>query len=131
MILQLVILLLPSMVISIPLDHEDEQMFIPMDVHHGRSRRRTLPGSRDVSPLAFLNSPFVRRGHADPERPLFQGVLGNVPKDPMDEEALRRKKVWENAITKTRPEQVLPIGHDSLKRSRCNALPFVQVKHLC
>nr|DBA30010.1 TPA: hypothetical protein GDO54_006048 [Pyxicephalus adspersus] len=48
----------------------------------------------------------------------------------MDERALQRKLTWQKAIikevTRSHPDQVLPIGHDELKRSRCNALPFIQ-----
>ncbi|XP_040270927.1 DAN domain family member 5 [Bufo bufo] len=48
----------------------------------------------------------------------------------MEQGAAQRKMIWENAIrketTKSRPDQVLPLGPDALKRSRCNALPFIQ-----
>ncbi|KAM9311146.1 DAN domain family member 5-like [Gastrophryne carolinensis] len=51
----------------------------------------------------------------------------------MEEEAFHRKLVWENAIkketTRAHPDQVLPIEQDALKRSRCNALPFIQNIH--
>ncbi|XP_018429967.1 PREDICTED: DAN domain family member 5-like [Nanorana parkeri] len=129
-LLQFVILLLPAVVTSAPFDNEEGSTYIPMDFHHGRPRTSSVGGSNGVSPLAFLNSPFVRRGKADPEKPLFQGMLGMVSRDHMDEGALRRKVVWENTIkkekTRSHPDQVLPIGQDALKRSRCNALPFVQ-----
>ncbi|KAM5170039.1 DAN domain family member 5-like [Mantella aurantiaca] len=126
MFLQVVILLLPAIVTSVPFNNEGS-MFIRMGANHGRPSH---VDSHGVSPLAFLNSPFVRREQAGSAKPMLKGKFGMVSKDHMDEEALKRKMVWENAIKKEKAksytDQVLPLRQDSLKRSRCNALPFVQ-----
>ncbi|NP_001037924.1 DAN domain family member 5 isoform 1 precursor [Xenopus tropicalis] len=75
----------------------------------------------------FVDLPLFRQNR----RKISQNfILHSDPREHMDEEALRRKLVWESAIRREKmrshPDQVLPIGQDALKRSRCHALPFIQ-----
>ncbi|KAG8441381.1 hypothetical protein GDO86_006932 [Hymenochirus boettgeri] len=73
------------------------------------------------------------------ELPLFKKREGKVspnfiphksPNEHMDEDALSRKLVWERAIRREKmrshPDQVLPLGQEALKQSKCHALPFIQ-----
>lgn len=126
-LLQFVILLLPAIVTSTPFN-KGVPTLIQLDAYHGRSRFNSVAEPHGVSP-------FVRKGKTDSEKPLFQGMPGMGSKDNMDEAALRRKMVWENHIKKERPrkypDQVLPLAQEVLKRARCNAMPFVQVKIVC
>ncbi|KAM4749185.1 DAN domain family member 5-like [Rhinophrynus dorsalis] len=81
-------------------------------------------------PGSFLNSPLFRLNQIRESQFAFNKIPGAGPRGQVDEEGLKRKLVWENAIRKERPrshpDQVLPIGQDALKRSRCHALPFIQ-----
>ncbi|XP_077329591.1 DAN domain family member 5-like [Lithobates pipiens] len=127
-LLQFVILLLPAIVGSTPFNRGVPSL-IQLDAHH-RARFNSKAEAHGVSPLAFLNSPFVRKVKTDSVKPLVQGMAGMGSRESMVEAALRRKMVWENHIKKekprTYPDQVLPLTWEALKRSRCDAMPFVQ-----
>ncbi|XP_040202429.1 DAN domain family member 5 [Rana temporaria] len=128
-LLKFVILLLPAIVTTAPYNKAGPTL-LRLDTLHGRSRFSSKAEAPGVSPLAFLNSPVVRKGEADSEKPLSQGIQGRGSRDSMEEAAFRRKMVWENNIkkekTRSHPDQVLPLAQEALKRSRCNAMPFVQ-----
>ncbi|XP_063787329.1 DAN domain family member 5 [Pseudophryne corroboree] len=124
---QFLLLLFPLVASSAPFGEEDGSAFRNLDTPNGRAPAH-LGGPHRVPPLSFLNSPFFRRRQVEAPRPVMPSV---AHRDRMDYEALRRKMVWEKAMqqdkARSRPDQVLPIGQDALKRSRCNALPFVQI----
>lgn len=130
--LLLLILLAASSVTSKPFLEDEGSAFISLDASHGRSQMTSVFGDHRVEPLSFLNNPFIRRDktHSSSYKPVFQGMPRVPAKDHMEEGALQKKLVWENAIRKEKPrshpDQVLPLGQDALKRSRCNALPFIQ-----
>ncbi|XP_075715148.1 DAN domain family member 5-like [Rhinoderma darwinii] len=127
--LLLFILLAASLVSSAPF-LEEGSAFKDLDTNHGGPQVTSFFGTQRVQPLSFLNNPFIRRGKIDSFKAVSQGMPRVPPNNPMEEGALQRKLVWENTIqrekTRSRPDQVLPIGQDALKRSRCNALPFMQ-----
>ncbi|XP_075061152.1 DAN domain family member 5 [Mixophyes fleayi] len=122
------LLLFPLALSSAPFG-EEGSAFGSLDSLNARAQA-VSSGAHRVPPLSFLNSPFFKPRQAEAPKSFFQGRPSFGQRDRMDEEALQRKKVWENAIQKessrVRPDQVLPIGQDALKRSRCNALPFIQ-----
>ncbi|XP_077118062.1 DAN domain family member 5 [Ranitomeya variabilis] len=121
--LLLLIIVAASSVNSAPFLEDEGSTFISVEPNHGRrqktsDRRAVGEGQR----LLFEN----RRSKTDS----FQAMARVPLKDHMDEGALQRKVVWESAIRRerpaSRPDTVLPIGRDALKRSSCNALPFIQ-----
>ncbi|XP_073507057.1 DAN domain family member 5-like [Phyllobates terribilis] len=121
--LLLLIVLAASLVSSAPFLEDEGSAFISVDPNHGR-RQETSDKRVDEEGKRF--SFEDRRSKTDS----FQ-TRSRVPlKDHMDEGALQRKMVWESAIRRerptSRPDTVLPIGQDALKRSSCNALPFIQ-----
>ncbi|XP_068130392.1 DAN domain family member 5-like [Hyperolius riggenbachi] len=127
--LQLALLIFPTMVVSAPFDDEEGSTFIWLNTQNRRPHTGPPFGaSPKVSPHAILNSPFNNRGSRDSPKPFFQKMLSKMPNDLVDGGAVQRKRVWENAIEKTKshPDQVLPLEEDALKRSRCNAMPFIQ-----
>lgn len=132
--LLLLILLAASSVSSAPFLEDEGSAFISLDTNHGRPQVTSVFGDHKVEPLSFLNNPFIRRDKINSYKPVFQGMPRVPAKDHMEMGALQKKLVWENAIRKekprSRPDQVLPIGQDALKRSRCNAMPFIQVSKL-
>ncbi|XP_056425089.1 DAN domain family member 5 [Hyla sarda] len=125
------IILAASSVSSAPfLEEEEGSGFTHMDSNQESPQMASVFGAHSVPPLAFLNNPFIRRDRTDSFKTISQNIQSVPSKDHMGEDAFRKKLVWENAIkkekTRSRPDQVLPIGQDALKRSRCNALPFIQ-----
>ncbi|KAM4036316.1 DAN domain family member 5 [Anomaloglossus baeobatrachus] len=120
--LLLLIILATSLVSSVPFLEGEGSAFISLEKSRGR---RPVTSDKvvveDGQRFSFEN----RRDKTD-----FQPKLGITPKDHIDEGALQRRMVWESAIlrerTTSRPDTVLPIGRDALKRSSCNALPFIQ-----
>ncbi|XP_069832305.1 DAN domain family member 5-like [Dendropsophus ebraccatus] len=128
--LLLLIVLAASSVRSAPFFEEEEEgsAFVRLDTNPKSPQVTSVLGAHGVPPLSFLNNPFIRRDKID-SKTVFQEP--QVPsQDHMEEGAFQKKLAWESAIrkekTRSRPDQVLPIGQDALKRSRCNAMPFVQ-----
>ncbi|XP_053321614.1 DAN domain family member 5 [Spea bombifrons] len=104
--------------------------FLVLAAPHG-DEEGSAASTRDehrIPPESFLNSLLFRRHRSD------DSALNRIPEssalDHMGEEALRRKLFWERTIHKDRakpyPDQILPIAQEALRRSRCEALPFIQ-----
>ncbi|XP_066446170.1 DAN domain family member 5-like [Eleutherodactylus coqui] len=90
------------------------------------------PGRPQVTAIsgAHKDPPFIKKDNANSLMRDFQ-AMSRVPLEgQMDEAALQRKQIWENAVkndeNRLYSDQVLPIKPDALKRTRCNAVPFTQ-----
>ncbi|CAH2273012.1 DAN domain family member 5 [Pelobates cultripes] len=76
---------------------------------------------------SLRNSPFYKKFISGASA--VNKIPGASLEEPMSEEDLKRKMIWQRTIERNQdqPSTVIPIGVDAVKRERCEALPFQQI----